>query len=110
MPVSKYKNQKTVVYGIAFDSKHEAQQYLILRDRAQRGEITDLTLQVPFEIIPAVTVRGRRLRAIKYVADFVYTDKDGHRVVVDAKGCRTREYGIKKRLMKLVQGIEIVEV
>lgn len=107
--MSKYGNRKTTVYGIQFDSKREAQRFLVLRDMEKRGEISDLQLQVPYEIIPAVKIGGKRQRAIKYIADFVYT-KDGETVVEDSKGYRTREYGLKRRLMKVVHNIEIAEV
>ena len=106
---NKYGNRKTTVYGITFDSKRESQRYLVLRDMQKRGEISDLRLQIPYEIIPSVTICGKKQRAIKYIADFVYT-KNGECVVEDSKGYRTREYGIKRRLMKLVHEIEIVEV
>ncbi len=35
-----------------FDSKHEAKRYQELRLLEQAGEITNLLLQVPFELIP----------------------------------------------------------
>lgn len=46
----------------------------------------------------------------KYEADFIYVDALGIEHVEDAKGFRTREYILKKKLMKAVYGIEIAEV
>lgn len=87
------------------------------------GEISDLRLQVPFEIIPAVyethevqmktkvkVVTKCVQRAAYYVADFVYADKDGNQVVIDAKGFRPYEYELKKKMMRAFLGITIKEV
>lgn len=49
---SKYGAVKTEVDGIKFDSKREASRYQELRLLEQAGEITNLLLQVPFELIP----------------------------------------------------------
>lgn len=49
-------------------------------------------------------------RACSYVADFVYTTRDGKLVVEDAKGFRTEAYKIKKKLMLWRYGIDIKEV
>jgi hypothetical protein len=76
---------------------------------------------VEFELIPAqrepdrVGVRGGKIKgktieqAVKYVADFVYTE-NGKRVVEDTKGFRTKDYIIKRKLMLWVHGIKIREV
>ena len=44
-----------------------------------------------------------------YAADFVYTE-DGQTVVEDAKGVRTKEYIIKRKLMLYIHGIQVKEV
>ena len=55
---------------------------------------------------------GRRVRAIRYRADFTYRERDGRLVVEDVKSkpTRTREYLIKRKLMKERRGIDITEV
>ena len=46
-----------------------------------------------------------------YHADFRYRDVQSNRVVVeDAKGMRTREYEIKRRLMLAIHGIDVQEI
>ena len=109
---SKYGNRKTIVYGIAFDSRREARRYVELSLLQRAGEIRDLKLQEKFELIPAVKdERGKVVeRAAYYIADFVYIDKNGQQVVEDAKGARTREYILKRKLMRWRHGISIVEV
>jgi Protein of unknown function (DUF1064) len=49
-------------------------------------------------------------RAVEYRADFVYRDKVGELVVEDAKGVRTKDYVIRRKLMLSVHGIRIREV
>lgn len=107
---SKYGNKKTEVDGLVFDSKREAKHWLELKAMQQRGEIFDLRRQVKFELIPAVRLDGRMRPATKYVADFVYTDKDGNEVVADSKGCKTPEYALKRKLMAWVHSIEVKEL
>lgn len=103
---SKYGAKKCVLDGVGFDSMREARRYRELKLLERAGEIAELRLQVPFELIPK---QGGE-RPVIYVADFVYTDKDGRTVVEDAKGYRTREYIIKRKLMLWRHGIEITEV
>jgi len=46
-----------------------------------------------------------------YRPDFSYVDVEtGARVYEDTKGVRTREYELKRRLVKAVHGIDITEV
>lgn len=98
--------------GILFDSAKEARRYGELDLMQKAGEIRDLQLQVPFELIPAQKdERGKvRERAVSYVADFVYYDQDGNLVVEDAKGMRTDAYKLKKKMMLYFKGIAIKEV
>lgn len=118
---TKYNSRKTIVYGIAFDSRKEANRYLVLRDLERQGKITDLKMQVPFLLIPAQrapetvgpkggTKMGKLLeRSCEYYADFVY-NRNGETVVEDAKGVRTDDYIIKRKLMLYTHGIRVREV
>lgn len=102
---SKYGAVKTEVDGITFASKHEASRYLELRLLEQAGEITNLCLQVPFELIP----KSKYGMPIRYIADFMYNDRNGQLIVEDAKGVKTPVYRLKRRLMAELNGIEIKE-
>lgn len=98
---------------LRFDSQKEARRYDHLILRQQAGEIRDLRLQVDFTLQEAYTdPEGRRVRAIRYRADFTYRERDGRLVVEDVKSkpTRTREYLIKRKLMKERRGIDITEV
>ena len=99
---SKYGAKKTVVDGITFDSQAEATRYGVLKIVQASGLITDLRLQVPYQI----TVNGKKV--CRYVADFVYSE-NGKEVVEDVKGMRTPLYNLKKKLMEAVFGVVIFE-
>lgn len=106
---AKFGNRRTMARGIWFASGKEAARYEVLVTRLLAGEIWDLAIQVPFELLPAVEIGGVRQRAKRYVADFVYETPAG-RVVEDVKGFRTPEYKLKRHMMKALLGIEISEV
>ena len=110
---SKYGAQKTEYDGIVFDSRHEAIRWRELKLLQQAGEIADLQRQVKYILIPAQVDEDGKIaeRAVSYVADFVYRDmRSGETVVEDAKGMHTRDYIIKRKLMRYVHGIKIMEV
>lgn len=124
MSKSKYGNIKTTTSdGIKHDSIKEANRWCELKWLERAGKISNLQRQVPFELIPAqyeVVERygksGKRLKdgkkcvekSVVYIADFVYTE-DGKQVVEDAKGFRTKEYKLKKRMLLYFKGIKLRE-
>ena len=124
---SKFGNKKIMVDGIQFDSRKEAKFYLFLKEAQKNGEIRDLRLQVPYELIPAIyedqvvhlktkdkIVSKCVQKAVHYVADFVYYDNaTGLEEVVDVKSEITRKhpvYLLKKKMMRAFKGIAINEV
>ena len=107
--MSKYHNRKVTQGGETFDSVKEYRRFCELRLLERAGAVTDLRRQVRFELIPAQRVDGKVVeRACSYVADFTYTE-NGQQVVEDAKGMRTQEYRLKRKLMLWVHGIRIRE-
>lgn len=117
-----------------FDSKKEARREPALVAMENVGEIYRLRYQVPYPLDVYSTqavdalidgiereacnvemfalvraVRRSRQKIAKYVADFVYADKNGNEVVEDVKGRPTAVYRMKKRLMVACHNIEIVE-
>lgn len=97
--MSKYGNRKTTVDGFTFDSKAEAARYMALQLLERGGVITALQLQPEFQIAPAFTYKGKKERAIKYVADFKYLDvQTDEWVIEDVKGTRTEVYKLKRKL------------
>lgn len=110
---SKYGNVKTEVNGIKFDSQKEARRYQTLMLAQKSGLIRDLRLQHEFTLQEAYTTcTGKRIRAIKYRADFTYYMVDGDSMVIEdvkSKGTKTKEYELKKKLMA-DKGYTILEV
>ena len=122
MAYRKYRNKRVEYEGIVFDSLKEKRRYYQLQLLEKDGIISDLRLQVPFELIPAIyedevvqlktkTKIKKKLvqRSTTYVADFVYL-QDGKMIVEDTKGFRTKEYELKKKMMRAFLGIEIKEI
>lgn len=72
-----------------------------------------------YETYERYSKKGERLkdgvrlleRKVEYVADFVYTNTEtGEYIVEDAKGVRTKDYILKRKLMLAVHSIRIKEV
>lgn len=100
---SKYGNIRTEYAGRVFDSAHEAEVFKQLDFRVRAGDLRGVICQQAFQLPGGV----------KYIADFVALKNDGTYDVIDAKSAATRRdkaYRIKRRQMKEVLGIEIVEV
>ena len=117
-----------------FDSQKEARRYDHLAALERAGQIRDLRLQVDFTLQEAYTdTEGRRVRAIRYRADFTYRTPPAKRwaiyaddpvgwsdklrmtwdlVVEDVKSrpTRTKDYLLKRKLLKEKLGIDITEV
>lgn len=103
----KFGNRRTVVDGIMFQSGKEAKRYRELKQNQAAGAISNLRWQVNYSL----DVNRRRITT--YRADFVYTE-NGREVVEDVKGMRSGVaydlFSIKKRLMRAIYGIEVVEI
>lgn len=117
---SKYGNRKVVRDGIKFDSEREAARFGELKVLHAMGEIRDLRLQANFTLVEGYkTIEGEGIKPMVYRADFTYeraTEPDCNgtvywlREVEDAKGAKTKDYLLKKKLMQDKFGITIREV
>jgi len=83
-------------------SKAEFDRLRELQILEQAGHISDLKSQVPF----IITFNGAKI--CTYVADFTYM-VNGKYIVEDKKGYITETYKLKKKLMKAVHNIDILE-
>lgn len=109
---------------LRFDSQKEARRYDELAALERAGEIRELRMQVDFTLQEAYTDgEGQRVRAIRYRADFTYEKARDDPwakyngsfwvlVVEDVKSraTRTKEYIMKRKLMKERFNIDIQEV
>lgn len=146
---SKYHNSPTERITpsgavLHFDSQKEARRYDHLIALEQAGQIRDLRLQVDFTLQEAYTdTGGRRVRAIRYKADFTYYQPErnpcDHCLSEAIRGCngcgyakppkewagvpwvlvvedvksratRTKEYLLKRKMLKDKLGIDTTEV
>lgn len=98
--MSKYRNIKTVIDGIKFDSKREAQYYLYYKHLEAAGTIKNLVLQYPLQFI----YNGKKM--FKYIADFYYEDDYGAHYI-DVKGVQTAVFKLKKKLIEAQHNITI---
>ena len=99
MSYNKYKNKKTMVDGIKFDSEMESHYYIYLKQLKEIGEVIDFVLQPTFLLQEGFNLNGKRIRAITYKADFKVIYKDGHEEVIDVKGKLTEEFKIKRKML-----------
>ena len=98
--MSKYRNRKTVVDGITFDSAAEARRWEVLRMLERTGAVSGLERAVSFPLYVQCVEVGR------YVADFVYFWPNRDRVIEDVKGVQTAVFRLKARIMA-AQGMPI---
>lgn len=120
---NKYNSQKCSIGNEVFDSKKEMRRHQELCLLEQAGQIKNLQRQVKFVLIPAqkesfvIPKKDGTLklsmrvveRECSYIADFVY-EENGMIIVEDTKGCKTKDYIIKRKLMLYIHGIRIREV
>ena len=114
---------------IKFDSQKEARRFDELILMLKTGQIKELKLQPQFTLQEAYTTpEGKRVRAIRYQADFSYDRRDPkeeesaaywgfectswEHVVEDvkSKATKTRVYSMKKKLMHDRFGITVQEI
>lgn len=103
--VRKYRNIPTVVDGITFDSRKEANRFCELKLLQKQGAISGLVLQPEYPIV----MNGQRVA--KWRGDFRY-EQYGSVVVEDVKSAITRRnptYRLKKKLVEAQYGIQVVE-
>jgi len=102
---AKYGNNKVEWQGLKFDSTKEYLRYRELLLLLKHGVIGQLRRQVPYELNEGGT------HSYKYVADHVYMMADtGETIVEDVKGHLTVVYKKKRKLMKKLFNITILEV
>ena len=117
--MNKYGNKKIIMDGEVFDSKREYYRYMDLKLLEGCGAISDLKRQVKYELIPVqrekstrVYTKGRKKGQPiegKIIEKAVTYNATGCEVVEDAKGVRTKDYIIKRKLLLYIHGIKIRE-
>lgn len=95
---SKYNNIKTLVDGITFDSKAEADYYCLLKILRSNNDVQYFLRQVPFDL-PGNT---------KYRCDFMVCHHDNRIEYIDVKGAVTATFKLKKKQVEALYPVEIV--
>lgn len=116
----KYHNTPCELDGYKFDSRKEMRRYMKLKLAQDGGVISDLEVHPLYRL----TVVGVEVEVFRYTPDFRYK-QDGRLVVEDVKPdppkrkpgekakrnpTKTEAYGMRKRLMRALHGIQVVEV
>lgn len=105
---NKFNAVRTIIGGIAFASKKEAQCWQFLKARERAGEIENLERQVKYELYGSTRDAGIVGKVCTYIADFRYFDRQRKQTIVaDAKGVKTALFNLKAKLMKICHGIEV---
>lgn len=96
----KYHNRRVTLEGMTFDSGYEATKAQERLAMLRAKELLTLAFQVAFPLAGGS----------EYVADFVSLDKNLVIHIEDAKGYKTKEYKLKRKLFKERYGRDIEEV
>jgi hypothetical protein len=105
--VNKYHNRKTLYQGIEFASQKEKNRYQELLWMQQAGQIRNIELQPRYDLV----VNGHKLGF--YRGDFRYeVVATGQTILEDVKSqaTKTAVYRLKKKLVKALYGVDVVEV
>jgi hypothetical protein len=108
---SKMRNVKTVVDGIKFDSKLEADYYCQLLILMRTGEVKGFIMQPKYLLTDTLRKNGETFKKMYYKADFKVLYADGREEIVDCKGKKTQVYINKRKLFETIYpNLRITEV
>ncbi len=93
---SKYNSRKTVVDGISFDSRAEADYYCQLKILLRAGKIDGFCRQARF----VITEGNNGEKGTEYVTDFVVFYPNGTYRIVDVKGVKTEVFKLKIKCLR----------
>ncbi|MGA2091787.1 MAG: DUF1064 domain-containing protein [Sedimentisphaerales bacterium] len=103
-PSNKFRNIRSANGDGTFsDSRKEARIDAEYQTLLRCGQLKKVERKKRFPLV----VEG--VKICDYECDWVVTDKKGETAVIDAKGFKTPVYKIKKKLMKALYGIDIIE-
>lgn len=92
---SKFRNKKTVIDGITFDSIKESERFKQLKILSFAGKIFNLEVHPRVPLI----VNGKKIGY--YIGDFRYIDSRGKVILEDVKSpvTKTAVYQLKKKIL-----------
>jgi len=99
--MNKYRNTKTVIDNITFDSALEGRRYSFLKMMEKASKISELKLQPSFLIQEGFVFQGKKIRPIIYIADFQYIYNGILRIEdTKSKVTQTAIYLLKKKMLQ----------
>lgn len=102
------RGERVGIVGTWFASMKEGRRFITLRQLATAGAITELRLQVPFNLTVVSKIDQREIVIGNWVADFVYR-RGGELVTEDTKGMKTPLYLRSKKHFQCQYGLPILE-
>lgn len=107
---SKYRNRKTTVRNITFDSKLESHIYLKLLEFSEKYPIA-FDRQPEYVLIDGFMVNGNRYRKTVYKGDFnVVINGKIYTIDVKSPASETQVFKLKRKLFAQKYGREIITV
>jgi hypothetical protein len=102
---NKFRAVKTTIDNIIFDSKMESYHYLILKQLADSGKVSNL------EIHPKFPIYIKNKLVCKVILDFAYDDDIGTHYI-DVKGMDTPISRLKRKMVEAEYDItvEVIKV
>jgi hypothetical protein len=91
------KNKYNAEKVSGFDSKKEKNRFSELKLLEKTWTIQNLQIQVPFILQESFELNWKKIRDIRYLADFVYL-KNWQKIVEDTKWMRTQVFILKKKM------------
>lgn len=90
-----------MINDIIFDSISEGMYYAYLLKLKRLKIIKNFERQVTFVLLDGFLHEpsGKKIRSIKYIADFIVENQDGSQTVVDVKGQKTPEFKLKEKML-----------
>lgn len=93
------RSKKTVIDGITFDSRTEAEYYKYLKSLERNKKIYRLRCHPVYVLQESIERHGKKYKAIKYIADFEYwSEEEQTNVVVDVKGYAMEDARLKRKM------------
>jgi len=110
---AKYRNRKTTLDGMTFDSAKEARRWQELKLLEAAGEIRRLRRQPRYSLFALPHAPGASAIVGHFTPDFGYVTRDGLAVIEDVKSPITRKetaYRLRKKLFEANYGVTVTEV
>ena len=98
--MSKYNNKKVEFDGRTFDSEMEADFYVTLKDKVEKGIVEKFICQPKFKISDEYIRNGKKIKPSYCILDYLVFNTDGSVEYIDIKGYGTEISKLKRKLLE----------